>query len=325
MARDVTYTDGVIAVRENGLLKDKIFKLCETDADETLRALTDSGFNRGAEVESPYEYEKLLQADERELDEFIREYAPTNAEREYFLLPRDFHNAKALVKAAYLGEDAVDLNALLAPDGLYSAEILSAVIKGAESADLCADLRKAIEDARALIYNEEEKKVSGAEIGIIFDRALYKRLAEKCKNRWLKKLTATKIDMTNIITALRSGSAEVAVSNFLYGGKLSLEKLSALAEGEDIAPAAEKCGLGEFLKLCLESREKNLPFTQAEKRIESLETELLAAHKYELKGTQPFLYYVFRRRAENANVRILFACLLAGASEQEVKKRLRAF
>ena len=46
--------------------------------------------------------------------------------------------------------------------------------------------------------------------------------------------------------------------------------------------------------------------------------------KYELKNTQPFLYYVYRRRIENANVRILFVCLLAGLSETDIKKRLRS-
>ena len=39
---------------------------------------------------------------------------------------------------------------------------------------------------------------------------------------------------------------------------------------------------------------------------------------------QPFLYYVFRRRAENADVRILFVCLLAGMKDYEIKARLRS-
>ena len=45
MVKDATYTNGVIAVKEKYLLKDKIFKMCEGGAEEALRALTDSGFN----------------------------------------------------------------------------------------------------------------------------------------------------------------------------------------------------------------------------------------------------------------------------------------
>lgn len=57
---------------------------------------------------------------------------------------------------------------------------------------------------------------------------------------------------------------------------------------------------------------------------DNLEIDFLAAKKYELKSTQPFLYYVLRRRAENSNLRILFVCLLAGMSEGDIKRRLRA-
>ena len=63
---------------------------------------------------------------------------------------------------------------------------------------------------------------------------------------------------------------------------------------------------------------------QAEKIAESYETEYFSAKKYDLKRSQPFLYYVFRRRIENSNVRILFVCLLAGMREQDIRKRLRA-
>ena len=64
--------------------------------------------------------------------------------------------------------------------------------------------------------------------------------------------------------------------------------------------------------------------TEAERELASLEFDFLDVKKYELKATQPFLYYVFRRRAENQNVRIVFACRLAGLGEQEIKRRLRA-
>ena len=56
---------------------------------------------------------------------------------------------------------------------------------------------------------------------------------------------------------------------------------------------------------------------------ENYEIQYFSAKKYDLIKNQPFLYYVFRRRAENANVRILFVCLLAGMRDSEIKKRLR--
>ena len=47
---DVAYTSGVIAVREKYLLKDKIFRFCESTAEEVFRALLENGFGGGAEL-----------------------------------------------------------------------------------------------------------------------------------------------------------------------------------------------------------------------------------------------------------------------------------
>ncbi|MDE6667852.1 MAG: hypothetical protein K2K38_05845, partial [Clostridia bacterium] len=95
MHKSVDYVNGVIAVKEVYLLGDKISKLCDASAEDAFRAVSEGGFGKGADAVSVYEYEKLLYADERDLDAFIREYATTNAEKAYLLSPRDFHNAKA--------------------------------------------------------------------------------------------------------------------------------------------------------------------------------------------------------------------------------------
>ena len=69
---DVEYTNGVIAAREKYLLKDKIARLCELDAEDAFRALLDSGFGGGAETAiSVHDYEKLIFAEEAKIDEFI--------------------------------------------------------------------------------------------------------------------------------------------------------------------------------------------------------------------------------------------------------------
>lgn len=327
MAKDVLYTNGVIAVKENSLLKDRILKLCEGSAQDAFRILVECGFGKGSEVESVYDYEKLLQADNDDLDGFIREYAPDTAVAEYLLSPRDFHNAKALVKAEYLGLNAQNM---LAPKGLVDISQISECIKNKAYNGLNPDLGNALNQACELFSADEESKkhVSGAEVGIIFDKALYEHLSKACaKNSFLKKLIAVKADMTNILTALRSQTPEYVKAFYLSGGKLSEDLLSKLFD-EDIEKA--ECTLDntcykDFAKICFAQKKEGKPLTEGEKYLESFEIDLLSKNKYELKRTQPFLYYVFRRRAENSNVRILFVCLLAGMSENELKKRLRSF
>ncbi|MDE6676553.1 MAG: V-type ATPase subunit, partial [Clostridia bacterium] len=170
-------------------------------------------------------------------------------------------------------------------------------------------------------------EVSGAEIGMIFEKALYRHLHEtSAKIGLLKKLLTTKADMTNILTALRSKEEEYAAKCYVTGGKLSEKQLASLFEEdtENAVKAFERTPYYDFVKKCISDKAAGLPLTTAERLMESYETEYFTAKKYELQKSQPFLYYVFRRRAENANVRILFVCLLAGMQESEIKRRLRA-
>lgn len=323
MAIDVLYTNGVIAAREKYLLKDKIFKLCETDAESALRILTDSGFGKGAEAVSAQDYEQLLSADEKSIDEFIREYSPSDAEATYLLALRDFHNAKALVKAYYLNTDE---KKMLAPEGLIPVSVISQCVREENYSPLGAELGGAVK-AAAERFSVGVNGVSGAEVGDIFEKALYARLVAACaKNRLLRKLIAAKADMTNILTSLRSSDAECAKKRYVGGGTLDGNKLKKLfGDAERAAHALDDTPYAEFCAKCFEEKNVGKPMTQAERLLESYETEYFSAKKYELVKNQPFLYYVFRRRAENENVRILFVCLLAGMRESEIKNRLRSF
>lgn len=319
MAVDVLFTDGIIAAKEKYLLKDKILRMCELGADDAFRMLIESGFG-GGEALSVYEYDKLITADERSIDDFIREYAPSAAAKEYLLSPRDFHNAKALVKAEYLGADPENM---LAPDGLVSVDEMKECFRSGDFSALNTDLANAIIGAREYLQTGD----SGAEVGSIFEKALSARLFVACKrNRTLKKLIAARADMTNILTAVRSADALSAEKNFVSGGRLGGDKLSKLFEQEESALRAfEGTEYLSFVKMCLAAKSQGKPLTDAEKRRDSFDCDYLAANRFELKKSEPFLYYVFRRRTENENVRIVFVCLLSGMAERDIKNRLRGF
>lgn len=323
MQKSIDYVNGVIAAKEVFLLGGKISKLCEVGAEDAFRSVAESGFGKGAEATSVYDYEKLLYSDERDLDAFIREYALTNAEKAYLLSPRDFHNAKALLKAGYIKGDP---EKMLAPEGLISVEEIARCIKEEDFTPLGKELSAACKEAQTLL-NDEEKPADGAVIGAIFERAQYRHLLSACARcGFLKKLIIKKSDMTDILTALRSKTPEYAANNYVLCGKLKKEQLENLfSENEEkVAHALDGTGYEKFLEICLEDKKSGLPMTRAEIMRDDLEIAALAEKKYELKRTQPFLYYVLRRRAENSNLRILFVCLLAGMGEGEIKKRLRA-
>ena len=171
MAIDVMYTNGVIAAREKFLLKDKIFRFSELSAEEAFRAILETGYGQGAEgVTDVYSFEKLVVAEERAVDAFIAEYAPNRSVVAYLLAPRDFHNAKAILKAKYLG---VGFDNMLGSEGEICISVLSDCIMSGDYSKLAKQnqiLASAIEDAQNLLNDGE---TSGAKIGDVFERAAY--------------------------------------------------------------------------------------------------------------------------------------------------------
>ena len=324
MAIDIMYTNGVIAAREKFLLKDKIFRISELSAEEAFRAILETGYGQGAEgATDVYSFEKLVVAEERAVDAFIAEYAPNRSVVAYLLAPRDFHNAKAILKAKYLG---VGFDNMLGSEGEICISVLSDCIMSGDYSKLAKQnqiLASAIEDAQNLLNDGE---TSGAKIGDVFERAAYCYYAQIVKhNGALKKLLARRVDMTNILIALRSQSSEEAAEKYLSGGLLKESTLGKIFVGEEEARAAfSATEYKEFFTKAMDAKSEEMPLTEAEKLRDSYELVFFDTIKYELKKDQPFLYYVFRRRIENMNVRILFVCLLAGLNETEIKKRLRA-
>lgn len=312
---DSLFTNGVIAVREKNLLGDKLIRLAEGSYVDAARAVSESGFGSGAESRDG---ESLCRAEEEALDKFVREYAPDNLSKEYFLLPRDFHNAKAVIKAEILGEPADNM---LAPEGLISPQILFDAVSSEDFSLLPEYLA---EPLKAALLKRGE--ITGAEIGALFDGAEFKYLKKITRrSRALKKAVENKADRLNILTALRAPNEQIAEKYYLEGGSVKKERLSEIfAGGERAAKAFSGTPLADFYKLAYAAKEKSLPFTDAEKVAESAEVDYFAQNKYGLEGKQPFLYYVFRRKAEIADVRILLVCLNAGLPPQEIKRRLRS-
>lgn len=314
--KDSAYTNGVIAVKEKKLLKEKLFRMCASSEEEARRILSESGFCGG---DPNLDAEELILADEREIDLFIREYAPNADAEEYLLSPRDFHNAKAIVKAKSLKSDPAPM---LGSDGKLSASEIAQRIEAGKAELLGKELAEAVGEAESLLAGENP---SGAEAGFLFDRAQFRYLDRVLKKTGIcRKLLVRRADMTNLLTYFRARSAEDAEKFFVDGGSLEKKELASVFGGtEAVLKRFEKSVYAEFVKKLSAAKDEGKPFTEAEKMLESFETDYFAQKPYELTGAGSFLYYVFRRRAENGNARIVLVCLRAGLNEADIRKRLR--
>lgn len=302
---DIGYTNGIIAVKERTLLGEKLLRFPEMTAEEAIRALRESGFGGGER-----EGERLVLFEERALDGFIREHAPSGAELQYLLAPRDFHNVKAAVKAELLKTDP---HPYLGPDGMFSAETILSCIKEKDFSPLGRQLKEAAEEALGT------EKATGAQIGAIFEKSMYRHLFRACRfHPLLKMLLRQKVDRVNILTAVRASERAFAESLYLSGGTLKKEALVPVFEGEENALAGTP--YEKFYALCAKAGKG--AFTEAERELRSFEGAYFYERRFELEREQPFLYYVFRRRAEIENVRVILVCLGAGVPAREIERRL---
>lgn len=314
--KDSAYVNGVIAVREKKLLKDKLVRACSMGEEEALRTFFESGFGGG---DFSLDAEKAILADEREIDGFIREYSPSREVTEYLLVPRDFHNAKAIVKARYLN---IDPEPLLGSEGKFSVAELIKLVEAEDYKALGAELGGAVKAAAELLAGENP---SGAQVGFLFDKALFAYLARVTKKFGVcRKLLVRRVDMLNLLTYFRSENEEQAKEYFLAGGSLKAEALSVIFAGTDeVLKKFDRSEYKDFVKKLCAAKDGGAPYTEAEKALESFEIDFFAQKPYELSGQGTFLYYIFRRRVENENVRIVLVGLRAGLGESELKKRLR--
>lgn len=321
MQRDAVYTNGAIAVKERELLKDRLYKMCAMSAEEAFRLLTESGFGGGA-AEDVHGFEAAVAAEERALDEFIRTFAPSDAELSYLLSERDFHNAKSILKARHLGRSA---EGMLAPDGMIPAARIEKCIADGDFRALGEELGGAAERASAYLQDDKTTSASGAEIGKIFQEAYFRYLAKACsKNKLLRRLIAERVDRINLLTAFRSPNRETAEAQYVSGGSLKKERLALVfGEEERALRYFSATPYAQFVKSCFAAKNAGAPYSAAERELSSIETDFLSRNKYELSGNLSFLYYALRRRAEISNVRIVLVCLTAGMAEREIAARLR--
>lgn len=312
-----TYVNGVIAAKEKYFLGEKLLRCCETDGATALRTLKESGFGGGTEETGDVDF--LIEAEENALNDFIRDYAGTEAEREYFLSPIDAHNVKAYFKASVSGGD---VSKMRAPQGTIPLQTIEECFESNDFSALPRYLQIAVEEARAVC--ESGAAGNGRAVGVIFERALYGHLLKTCKSCGvLRRLLVRKIDLTNFVTAMRCATEEQLKEAFLSGGKHGTEDFSFVFEKDEekAKSTAEKAGAKDLYSLYLQCLKSGVG--AAEKALAETEIDYFEKKKYELSGSNVFLYYVLRKKTECFNVRIVFVCLGAGLKEHEIKKRLR--
>lgn len=325
-AGSLVYVNARIKVLENSLLNNmQLTRLMDASSlEDAFKILTESGYGAGTVVDSPYEYEKLLVAEEKASIEFLRENAVPKYGLDAFLIMIDYHNAKAFMKAKYLKLE--DTSNLVVGSGLIDSDILKDKIFSDNYDSFSDILRKALLFIDTEFANDNR---SPRLIDVTLDKAMYEdifQLLEKDnrKNTVVGKYFVAKADFSNISTFIRCKNLgldeKFFISNFVKGGielqvftdiydqslEILKEKMSFYGYGEVVNKIFEEHGLVKF-----------------ETAVDDYLLNLFRVNRNDMFSVSPIAGFYLAKQVEVKVVKLVITAVKNKLDKTLLKERLR--
>ena len=292
--------------------------------DEVTRLLQDCGYP-ALDAARPERMDAALSEAREALLADLGGSAPDAGFIDIFKLKYDYHNAKAVLKAAAVGTDPARM---LMDMGRIPASELKSAMESSELDTLPGLLPEAVAEAKNVLDTTRDPQLSD----ITLDGWMYRdmaRTAERTGSAFLRGYVAVQVDAVNLRTAVRT----------LRMGKGADFLLGALLEGGDLAPDAvakaassgaaglrELYGATRFRDAAEAGAEalKGGPLTAFEKLCDDAVGDYLAGAQSVPFGEAPLVSYLAARETEYTNLRILLMGRAAGIDPAVIRTRLRA-
>jgi len=285
-------------------------------ADEALKILSECGYAEPESAAVPA-VDAVLTRARVDLFADLKKSVPEPALVEVFQIKYDCHNAKALLKAQAMGEDAAHL---FMSGGRYDPKALPDLVARGEVSETFRDAFQAASDA---LKEANDPQLADT----ILDRACYVEMAEaakKSQSKFLQGYVRLNVDAANLRTAVRcTRLGEDVGKNLLTGGNVSEQEIAA-AKGDELfrvfrnSPLARAAEVGAAV-----AAPGSGSLTEFERLCDNALTGYLSAAKRVPFGEQPVVGYLCAREAEATTVRTILALRNAGMSGDAIRERLR--
>ena len=322
MKGNVIYANARAKACETKILaSDRLVRMidCAT-ADEAIKVLNEINFGEGVSIANTLEFEKLIQAEMVKFYDFVKEVCPDESLKKYLLLPADYANAQALIRAKYLKNNPA---VMLTAEGLYTCDYLKTKINSDDYSAFPKGLAKALLTADNLfVYGQ----ATGAKLDTAFNQALYEDLFDcAMTNSDLKEIFAVKVDAINVGIALRTRNYEQFLNMRVKGGKIPDKLFKMLCE-EDVEVIKSSLSFKDYADLILRALQdfvENKPLSTLEKYADDYSVSYFKKTLYDTSSKKPFMLYCFYRLNEFKNVRIVMVGLINGFDKAQIKQRVR--
>lgn len=287
-----------------------------SSADEFVRMLSESGF--GAAAGENAGADDMLAAEERYALDLLKEL---NADGllDAFVLPADYQNLKALLKASFAGSRSPVLGA----EGLFTTEELRAGIDGDASS-----LRPEMADAvRSVARAAAEGRLTPHGIDCAVDKAMFadtERTAKKC-GKEAAEYFRFKTDCANLSSFFRCRRFNLGIKvfeeNFMPGGELPAEFFTSAydAAEEDFRGKCRRTPYGDAVDELAETGS----LTAFEVYVDNKLLDMWRSRKDDMFGCAPVVGYYFAKIAEIRAVKLAYSGVKNKVDARLIKERTR--
>ena len=294
------------------------------DLESAFKAFYDTDYAEHLFERKPEEFESVILDDLLENKKLLLQIVPDRDFIKFLLLEYDFYNLKVIFKEKLFKKE---LDYLLVPLGYFDPLILKRIVLGKEKIKIDQDIINFINEADSYL----NENLLPHEIEFFFDKkyfSLYKKIAEKLKNKFIIDFVNLKIDLTNLRIFLRIKNLEKDVKflsqALVISGKINTDDLINLYH-QDIETAIKYFikifppHFGKYFSEYLEKKELWL----LEKRFFEAEIDYLRKAKYIAFGPEVVVAYFYAKENANKNVRLIMSGKLNKIERESLKERIR--
>lgn len=326
---DYAYAASYIRAVENKLLDNGRFeRMLEANGpDEAFKVLIEAEYGlSGSDTESSYSYETVLAEEMNKCYSLLSEIAPQIELVNAFRRRHDYFNAKVLLKAEFLGQDAPPI---LMDSGTIEKEAMGRIIRERDYSQLSPIMIEALEQ----IYDVFSRAQDPQAIDLILDRASYRQLAYDLKNidsPFLHELADIIVDVTNIKMFIRARTINKAwdfIKKLLIEGGTVEEKVyfeNSDKPVESFIGDLNRSKYADVVRKGFELIEAKKNISELERLLDDYIMDFMRRAKLVVMGVEPLVAYLFAKEAEVRNARIIMTGKINGLPVDMIRERLRS-
>ncbi len=288
----------------------------EPSMDRIVSVLRERGYD--FDIVKRYEdYGVVLKKAEEDLYALVKEIIDEHNIVEIFVCKVDCYNIKLILKSKIEGKDYKDG---LVDGGMLSKEKISSIMDNEKYEELDNMTKNAIVEAKQLY----EKTKMPFIIDAVIDKACFykmKILADQLENKFISKYIEKLIDITNIKTFFRVRkiykNPEIFEASYIEGGKITLLNFMENIKVDDEYLRDKFLGFSKTMEQAIYNYENLDMFC------DNFIMDYMKEAKLKALTIEPILAYVYAKRTEFKNIRIIFTGKLNNMSLEKIKERLR--